>query len=981
MAKRLSFIGLLCLFISTASCAFFPGHIEPGGWSSEASLAALGLSEDVELAPVFAADVTQYSAVVPHAIDAVSILATPAHELATLTIDDAPVQAGLPSTPIALVAGAEVSVPVVVTAEDTMAIETYTISLSRQAPSDDASLSSLELSSDLALAPVFRSYLLEYRAQAAYDIAELRVTATATHQRAAVRVSGVFVDSGSTSVAISLTAGNHTEIKIVVTAPDGATERTYVVDVKRERAPRTDASLASLTVSTGILTPSFASGTFVYDVALPFAAEALSVTAGATDEAATLTVAGEGLSSGVESLPLALTAGQTTSFSIEVTAEDQATTQIYTVNVTRAAPSTDATLASLSLSVDALTPVFDSATLSYGAPVDYTVTSVTVTAVTNDGAANLTVEGIEANSGIETSPIALTAAETTSIEVVVTAEDGTTTVTYTIGVSRAAASSDATLLELTVSSGTLIPTFTTNGLAYDVSVSSSTASVTVTATTPNSGATLTIAGSQASSGVPSAAVSLTEGASNIIDIVVTAQDSTTVITYSVDVFRASADLSALALGGGATLSPTFSSSVVAYAASVANSVATVTVTPTASDAGATIQVAGVDVTSGQPSANIDLTAGATTQITIEVTASDTATVKSYTIDVTRAGWVFLGTQGLDNPAVIETTGVQLMFNGDVPFVGFKHTTGVQGLAAVTFNGNGWVDVGANPFTTNGFYARFTLDGAMPYAAYQDPDATDFASAMAFADPSWAPVGTPGFSATSSYDTSIAVIAGVPYLAYRHWIPTDYFVRVETYSAGAWQPLGATDFPTLDPSHAKLVAYGADLFLVYVDKSTTNLTVMVYSGSSWTTLGGVGFADIACGFVSIACVDIRVDDGQPFVAFKDGSVSAPTGRTSVMAYSGTWSLVGAAGFSDNEVMELSLAVRNGVPSVAYRDLTTGRAVARGWDSVSSWVDLGGSYLSPAGGYYPSIGFSASGVLHVAFEDKEVGSKPSVVYLVE
>ena len=74
-------------------------------------------------------------------------------------------------------------------------------------------------------------------------------------------------------------------------------------------------------------------------------------------------------------------------------------------------------------------------------------------------------------------------------------------------------------------------------------------------------------------------------------------------TYTVTLTRAvvspsnNADLDSLTISSG-TLSPSFSSSVIMYAASVGNSVTEVTLTPTASHGSATITVNGTTVTSG-----------------------------------------------------------------------------------------------------------------------------------------------------------------------------------------------------------------------------------------------------------------------------------------------------------------------------------------------------------------------------------------------
>ncbi len=107
------------------------------------------------------------------------------------------------------------------------------------------------------------------------------------------------------------------------------------------------------------------------------------------------------------------------------------------------------------------------------------------------------------------------------------------------------------------------------------------------------------------------------------------EDSATTRALSSD-----ANLSALVISLG-TLSPEFAAAKTAYTAAVANSVASLAVTPTAADSNATIAANGSAVTSGSPSEAIALTIGPNI-IKVVVTAED-GTKKTYTITATRAG--------------------------------------------------------------------------------------------------------------------------------------------------------------------------------------------------------------------------------------------------------------------------------------------------------------------------------------------------------
>ena len=96
----------------------------------------------------------------------------------------------------------------------------------------------------------------------------------------------------------------------------------------------------------------------------------------------------------------------------------------------------------LVLSAGAIVPAFESATTSYTLSVPYTTTSTTVTPTAADPTATITVNGNPVASGSPSGAIAL-AVGPNVITTVVTAQDTTTMKTYTVTVTRAAASSNA----------------------------------------------------------------------------------------------------------------------------------------------------------------------------------------------------------------------------------------------------------------------------------------------------------------------------------------------------------------------------------------------------------------------------------------------------------------------------------------------------------------------------------------------------------
>ncbi|KQO20569.1 hypothetical protein ASF10_15950 [Flavobacterium sp. Leaf82] len=94
----------------------------------------------------------------------------------------------------------------------------------------------------------------------------------------------------------------------------------------------------------------------------------------------------------------------------------------------------------------------------------------------------------------------------------------------------------ATLSNLTINEGSLIPVFASGTTNYTATVNNTITSLTVTPTTTDANATVTVNGTAVLSGSPSGAIALAVGL-NVITTIVTAQDGTTLETYTITITR------------------------------------------------------------------------------------------------------------------------------------------------------------------------------------------------------------------------------------------------------------------------------------------------------------------------------------------------------------------------------------------------------------------------------------------------------------
>ena len=165
------------------------------------------------LSPGFASGTTAYTASVGHAVTETTVTATASDANASVVVKlkDVVDQDGV----VGLAVGDGNAITVVVTAQDSVATQTYTVMVTR-AGSADASLSALSLSG-MTLTPAFASGTTAYTASVGHAVTATTVTAIAAAEAGVVievKVNGVVDQYGIVPLAIG--AGN--VITVIVTA-------------------------------------------------------------------------------------------------------------------------------------------------------------------------------------------------------------------------------------------------------------------------------------------------------------------------------------------------------------------------------------------------------------------------------------------------------------------------------------------------------------------------------------------------------------------------------------------------------------------------------------------------------------------------------------------------------------------------------------------------------------------------------------------
>ncbi len=405
--------------------------------SGDNNLSALSVkvnSTTQPLVPGFDANTLGYTVDVQTSVASVTITATKSDPNAAMLIGSITVPAGTNPGVASITLGSPgttTPIPIEVTAPNGSK-KTYTLSIKRLA--GDNNLSALNVSVG-TLNPVFVAGTTLYTVDVATHVTSVDVSATKSDPNAVMSGSlsaGVGVNPGQATIFLN-GPGVPTSVSITVTAPNGDS-KAYSLTVNR--ASSNDNNLSGVTVASSAsllpLSPSFTPSTqdYVVDVASDVAE--VSVTATLEDPNASMTIAGQGTSSGQpRNIPLLGAPPSSTTIDIIVIAQDTSQ-KPYRITANRAAPSSDANLSGLSVVPGTLDQLFAPNTLAYTIINVLTgETVVLVTATKSDPNATMSSMGsVIAFPGTPDAVVQVPLGSTVDITVI--AQDAVTSKSYAV---------------------------------------------------------------------------------------------------------------------------------------------------------------------------------------------------------------------------------------------------------------------------------------------------------------------------------------------------------------------------------------------------------------------------------------------------------------------------------------------------------------------------------------------------------------------
>lgn len=560
--------------------------------STNNNLASLEV-EGYTLSPAFNKNTTSYTVNVPNSATSATIKFTAEDATATLTSNGTVNATNLKvgdnryTLTVTAQSGAQKSYVVVIKRADVPTTPKDT----------DNTLKGLSVEG-YTIEPAFDKDKTDYSITVPSNVNDIKVNADKNSSKATVKIEG---NTG-------LKPGENT-VKVTVTAEDGST-KVYNIKVNKEsEVASNDATLKSLGVSGYDMSPNFSNDTLNYNVTVPNEANSVTITAPTNNPKAKVEVTGNtDLKVGDNKVTVKVTAedGTTKTFTINVKKEDKPTVKL----------DSDATLKSLNVSGQNLSPAFNKDTSVYSLEVGSNVSKIDVNAIPTSDKAKVSVTGnTNLKNGMNT------------VLVTVTAEDGSKNV-YILNVNKKSAttpskkSNDSYLNSLGVSGAELSPSFNKDNTNYSVTVPYDVEKLEINYNTSNNKAKVEVIGND----------ELKVGKVNAIQVKVTAEDGSVRI-YTINATRSAQEsnnkLKTLIVGGY-TISPSFDKDIYNYKVTIKSKTDKLDLTALAENPKAKVEIMG----------NNDLKVGNNT-VLVKVT-DENGFMRLYQLDVQKNPFTIMG---------------------------------------------------------------------------------------------------------------------------------------------------------------------------------------------------------------------------------------------------------------------------------------------------------------------------------------------------
>lgn len=373
-----------------------------------------------------------YTGTVDNRYSSISLSVEKNNANSNFTVTNVTNEALLTDGSIALVEGSN-TIVIFVTAQDIETTLTYTLKIHRKYSTSE--ITEITLTGSGGNIELMKNGE-NYSAEVVYDIKSVTLAVKTSNNGV---ISGALNGTSSASVDFDLQVLDNS-IEFIVTPEDGTLTR-YTVNVNRKKSA--EAILSGITVSSGSLT--FVQGTLNYDVDVAYNVSSITITGiAAKDGVITDQTSGNPSTKIYTDNNLAFDGVE---YVFHVTSQDENTHAEYKVKVIRV-KSTDATLKSVILDNTEIISKFSS--FSYSESVANNFNTISLSAVANnEHFSNITITNTTNSATVNGGNIALNVGDNV-IKITVTAQNESTTKTYTLNIHRKFSTFDVTTLEVRV---------------------------------------------------------------------------------------------------------------------------------------------------------------------------------------------------------------------------------------------------------------------------------------------------------------------------------------------------------------------------------------------------------------------------------------------------------------------------------------------------------------------------------------------------